>query len=492
MSNLLSGILAIIIALTSMCGGLSGASLEKAVILDAAISVDGDVSPLMALFGQGNEEQAAQMSAVFSGIFDLLKALSVRFTADKTTGRMDVLVNGESVADASVKANDAGDGWVAVSSLFPSTALTVTQDTIKQMQGSVVPVKVPGSSSFDMDILKELDMQSVMESVTEAVGGLMQTLQESVGEAEAGSFEINGVEYTVKIPVNLTTKQLGVALITAAQKVLSNESLAAFLAKNAPQFSAEKLDETLANIQNQDESQMTPMDIAQYANENGDSCFTIRIGAEEQALNILAAMAGGVINISVNGMGADIAVVVDPAAKSLSVSGTFASGEQTAALNLQVTSVSETEKNFAFSLTAARAAIGLNLTVIKGENRYDFSGNLSISMIPIAVSGFVAASEGSADVELTLSIPLSQETPPTVTLRGSMSQGEVPAVVTEGLNTVAFESMQQEEGEALNAEIMQSIGTLMQSLQTQFPIIQMLMMQQAQPVVVEEAAPAGE
>ena len=47
MTNLFSGILAIIIALTSMCGGLAGSNLEKAVNLEGGITLDGELSTLI-------------------------------------------------------------------------------------------------------------------------------------------------------------------------------------------------------------------------------------------------------------------------------------------------------------------------------------------------------------------------------------------------------------------------------------------------------------
>ena len=84
MSSILSGILAVIIALTSMCGGMGSAGVEKAVIVDAAAYVDGDLSPLLQGIAGGDEESLSEIVSTVKEISDLLKALSLRFSADQS------------------------------------------------------------------------------------------------------------------------------------------------------------------------------------------------------------------------------------------------------------------------------------------------------------------------------------------------------------------------------------------------------------------------
>ena len=490
MTNLFSGILAIIIALTSMCGGLAGSNLEKAVNIEGGITLDGELSTLIAGFtGMQDEEQLAQINATVDGIKDLLKAITVRFTADKTTGQMATLVNGEPAATFTVQANEAGDGWNVISSLFPTTMLSVPQATIDQASSSVST-----SFSFDMDALKELDMQAVSQTVTAAVGELVATLQASVGEPETGSWEISGVEYTTKIPFNITSKEVGVLVLSTVKKIVSDESLAAFLAKNLPGFSTEGLDSTLENLQNKDESEITPLNAGTYSNEAGDTCLSIVFGTEEQTVaQLIAATTGSVVNVTLSAAGMlDAAIVIDNEARKYSVNMTATMNGQAISVNGAFTVLSENQFSVEASVLAGQTAIGLNLTVTKGEGRTDFEGNLSVSMIPIMLKGYVASSEEGGELELTLAIPLSQDGYPTVTIKGAMTYVDTPAFNAEGLNVVPFDALQQEEtGSAFAAELQGSLMSLLENLKAQFPIIEALMQGAAQQtVVVEEAVPA--
>ena len=490
MTNLFSGILAIIIALTSMCGGLAGSNLEKAVNIEAGITLDGDLGTLVAGFsGVQDEEQLAQINATVDGIKDLLKAIGLSFTADKTTGQMAVLVNGDPAATFTVQANEAGDGWNAISTLFPTTMLSVPQATLDQVSSSMT-----SSFSFDMDALKELDMQAVSQTVTAAVGELIATLQASVGEPETGSWEISGVEYTTKIPFNMTSKELGVLLLGTVKKIVSDETLAAFLAKSIPSFSTEGLDATLENLQNKDEAEITPLTAGMYSNEAGDTCISAVFGTEEQTVaQFIAATTGSVVNVTLNAAGmVDAAIVIDNEAKKYSLNMTASMNGQAISVNGAFTVLSENQFSVEASVLAGQTAIGLNLTVTKGEGRTDFEGNLSVSMIPIMLKGYVASSEEGGELELTLAVPLSQDAYPTVTIKGVMTYVDTPAFNAEGLNVVSFDALQQEEtGAAFAAEIQEGLGSLLGSLAAQFPIIGALMQGGAQQtVVVEEAAPA--
>ena len=497
MNNLLSGILAIIIALTSMCGGLANSNVEKAMIIDAGITFDGDATTLLSgMMQTGGEDQTEQINATIDGIKELLKAITLRFQADKTTGQMAVLINGEPASSLTVKANDAGDGWNVISTLFPSSMLTVTQATIDQMQNSFMKTGSQ-SSSLDLDMLKQLDVQALTQVVSEAFGEVAAGFTGSAGEPETGSWEIDGVVYTTKVPYNITTKEAGLLILNAVKKVMSEETLSALLTKINPSFSVASLDEAIQQLQDGDESTMQPLAIAAYANEDGNNCMEITLGTEEEGLDFILAQAASITKVSLKGLGLDSAITIDGENKTVNFNVTIASGDKTVVVSGTLAAVSDSEFSIAFSITTAKdntpkSAISANLSLAMSEGRFDVNGNLSFNYIPVTIKGFVTTAEDRTDLELALSIPMSADAPPTLTIKGSMTYGDAPAFDADGLNIVPFEA--QESGEILGAEIQESIGALLENLRTQFPIIEALMSSMGGstegPVVVEDAVPA--
>ena len=130
MTSILSVVLAIMMALTGMCG--TAAKDGQPVSVEAGLVLDGDLSILMA----GSGDQAEQMAPAMEALKSLLNALSIRFAADSSTAQMDILLNGTSAASLSAKAEE--DGWAVVSSLFPTSMLTVKNETLAQFNTTPV------------------------------------------------------------------------------------------------------------------------------------------------------------------------------------------------------------------------------------------------------------------------------------------------------------------------------------------------------------------
>ena len=122
MTNFLSGILAVVFALTSLCGGVAGIGTEHPVTTEIGVALDGDLSMLTGSFGAG---QSADAVGVIAKLFS---ALTIRLSADAAAGQMQVKLNGNPVASLSVQKQE--DGWAVVSDLFPSTKLTVKNESL--------------------------------------------------------------------------------------------------------------------------------------------------------------------------------------------------------------------------------------------------------------------------------------------------------------------------------------------------------------------------
>ena len=116
--NFLSGILAIIIALTSLSGGLVTGGADRPFTVEFGIEqLEGDPASLGV---------AGQSEATTSAVMKLLGLISFRLSANGTAARMDVKLNGDPAASFAVQKQDGG--WAAVSDLFPSLMLTVKDE----------------------------------------------------------------------------------------------------------------------------------------------------------------------------------------------------------------------------------------------------------------------------------------------------------------------------------------------------------------------------
>ena len=98
--NFLSGILAIIIAITSMCGGLMTGGADKPFTVELGFEqLEGDPSSVGV---------AGQSPAVTSAVMKLIGLISFRLSASGTTGRLDVKLSGDPAASLAVRKQDGG------------------------------------------------------------------------------------------------------------------------------------------------------------------------------------------------------------------------------------------------------------------------------------------------------------------------------------------------------------------------------------------------
>ena len=134
MSNLFSGILAVIIALVSMCGGLTNAQVDKPVSIEISANLDGDFSSM------------GESAAMVQPLLGLIGELTIGFAADPAgVGELRVSRSGAKLASFAVQKQEDGS-WVAVSNLFPSYAITVKDETVQAMTSQMMGASNPLSS----------------------------------------------------------------------------------------------------------------------------------------------------------------------------------------------------------------------------------------------------------------------------------------------------------------------------------------------------------
>ena len=422
-TDILSGILAIIIALTSMCGGLMNSGAGQPVSAEISVNVDGDLS-MLGVDGQSEEVTAA--------VTKLLSVLSIRLSADADAGQFQVKLAGDPVSSLSVKKQD--DGWAAVSSLFPSTMLTVKNETLTALTSAA------GSSAA---LPGNVDQEAILAAVQAPFDEMMEAFRQKTGDPETGSFALGGVEFSRKTPYNITTKEALVLILTAVRTIANDEKIAALLAQAAPDYSPESLDQSLEDLKNQDESELPVLSVAEYGNDAGDTAFELSLEREGQLVSILSVTSGQVTRIDIS--------VQDQ----------------------------------------------MNASLVLDEENKEYSLDLSFSAYEgtITLKGSLKVQDERSDLEALLTMPAGGGIPMSLKISAAIT-GDAPVFeAAEGLKEIALETLMQDEDAqtAVSTEVSQSLMLMMLKISKEYPEIVTIMTPSGagQGTVVEEA-PAAE
>lgn len=428
MNQFLSVFLAIAVMLSGFGGMISpsgdpvsveislGAAIDPAMLSSVIPSTDADAS--------GEAASAAPTAdSIAEMIQKLTAALSLRIAAEKDAGEFQILLNGEPAA--TVASRKAADGSVeVVSSLLPTTKLTVSAETMNMLASSMNPVNALGS----------VDTAALTAAVTDALNALLADIAEKTGEPETGSFSVHGGEYTVKTPLNITTKELALAVLNCAKTILANETVASALTQVEAKVSADSLDETIANLESQDEAEMPVTAAAVYTNEAGDSCMDFELTKDDQNVDVAVINAADITTVYVAAMNQlELSLVVDPTASSMILEGSFDANGQTANLSL---SLSELEGQSVLHLTVAYGAaenpsvtLQISGTVTPGKGvtaAFDAE-----TLKPVAFESLMSADENSEEAAalgqefqtgiMTALMSLISVVPEAASLLGTMS-----------------------------------------------------------------------
>ena len=166
-------------------------------------------------------------------------------------------------------------GLLVGSDLFPNSVISLSGEAMQSMMQKA-------TESFDPE-----QMQEILNAILPAVTELSEKLQASMGEPEAVSMTFEDVEFTVKTPVNLTTKEAGLLLLNLVKGVLGNDSMKKLLEKipNAAD-AAKKLDSTIADLEAKKDEDLPALTMAVYANEAGNTLVDIALEKDEQKLTV--------------------------------------------------------------------------------------------------------------------------------------------------------------------------------------------------------------
>ena len=422
--NFLPGILAIIIAITSMCGGLMNSDADKPFTVEFGIEqLEGDPSSVSI---------AGQSETVTTAVMKLIGLISFRLSANGTTGRMDVMLNGDPAASLAAQKQDGG--WAVVSDLFPSDMLTVKDESLASItaaQGSSVP-SVPDG----------MDPAALLASVQEPFEKMMESFRGKAGEPETGAFTVGGTAFTQKTPYNVTTKEALELVITTAKTILEDESVASLVAQVRPDLTPASLDQTLEDIRAQDDSEQPVLSMAEYSNEAGNAALEITLEKDGEGISFISVTSGSVTSVSVKVLGMlDGLLVIDPESRQYSLELQLAADE------------------------------GL-----------------------VRVAGALSVGDESSDLSVDFSLPAG-ETPLSGKINARFSWEEPVFEAAEGLEVTPVEDLlsSEEAASSFNTKVMQGLLKLLLVKAREYPeLVTLLTPSDDSPATVVEESPAEE
>lgn len=415
--NLISVILTIIMAFTGICGGLQGAGVKDGYSVELKASLDGDLSAMIP-----DENTAKQVSLVQS----LLDAISLRLVAGPESGQLDINGDEGNLASLSVKKQEDGS-WASVSTLFPSSIVTVSSEFINAAMAQVGGL-LPGSAAGLPGTAANVDLSGILAEIQPQLTEMIVSYTSAFGETETGSFTIQGVEYTKRTPFTMTAKEAVTLALTTLKTILENQGVQSLLSSVSPGFSTSGLDDTLENIQNTSEEDAPVLNAAKYENEDGDNCFDLSLSKDPLSILFTLATSKGITRATLKyGEQLDASFEMDPTARS-----------------------------FALNVTAVPAP-GQNVAV-----------NASLKL--------TGADSGTLQLDLNVPMPLSAKAiGAKVEIKFSKA---VPVFeASEDLKTVVLDQLKDgsDEMTSLNAELVVGLSTVALRLMNKVPAIRDLL-----------------
>ena len=259
MTQAFSILTAIIMALSGICGAMGSLGITQPVSVEVGLGVDDSIDGILA--GTPVEGLAAALPK-------LLERTTLRTALSPSGMQSELRVDGTSLLSVSMQKQE--DGWALATGLLPQTSLTVKQETLDQMQSQITSSAVGGGSV--KDFLEKLNLQAILPVVITAGLQLSTAFEETFGEPETGAFTVNDVEYTEKSVSSLTLQEAEGLLLDAAQKILSDENVAAAFAAFGMQPPALSGLDFTANIPADAE-----FSVVRYAGEGGKTCLEISL-----------------------------------------------------------------------------------------------------------------------------------------------------------------------------------------------------------------------
>lgn len=273
-------ILAILLALamTLGCAGALAEMPDAAELAAGGVTVTGSITlnqeSILGLAAIGGADLDDSSAAAAGLLVNIINALGVKAVVANNGAQLDVTLKDGTLASLTLNATE--EGLVIAADVIPDYVFTVKMETvmalIEQLQ-SMLPA--------------DLDADAIAAAIAPHLQTLFETISAKVGEAEQGEYNVNGHDFTVKVPVNITLKELASAIVGALKGIAEEEAVAPLLSM-VPGFDADAIAQTLEQIESSDEAELPVLDAALYSNENGDSYLAVELKRDEQSITLYA------------------------------------------------------------------------------------------------------------------------------------------------------------------------------------------------------------
>lgn len=274
--------LSVLMALVMAFACIGGVFAEGTGTLNIEAEVHIDKDALLSL--PGTTEENKQQIALAA---DLLNVLKANLLTDGKVFQISLKAEDDALLDIGLKAD--GQGITLSSSLLGSKVIYLSAEVMKQlMQAGQAgqSAQIPGGFNVQeiTEVIKGLDKEQIAKDVSECVQDFSAKIQAKVGEPETGSYEVDGMVFTTKVPVNLTFDELMEMVITFAKNIVTKDSLSPLmkvLAKDKDVGAA--LDKKIEEIKNMPAEEKFDMNIAVYSNETGDTYLAADVSRKAKA-----------------------------------------------------------------------------------------------------------------------------------------------------------------------------------------------------------------
>lgn len=280
MNSFLTIMLAVIMAFAPLGG--STVKLDEPISFDVSMKLDAEA--VMALASDTGAEIPEETQRSFKAIGDILNAITFEGVVANDAVELSVLTGESSVLSAGVKYND--DGAVIASSLLGSQVVTVTDETIRKMQEEQMNSAAQSMSFADyrslMDAMRQLDKEQIEKDCVEAGDKLAAAIEQKKGETETGEFTVDGMIFTGKTPVSVTSAEFVELLLNSFKELVQKDSLKP-ITQNSGKEIAVRIDEMIENLKESPEEQQPKLELAIYTDANGSAYYVCDMSDPEDS-----------------------------------------------------------------------------------------------------------------------------------------------------------------------------------------------------------------
>ena len=244
MKKLLALLLALLLATSCVSALAAMPDLENGVTVAAAMNFDAEA--VMALATQAGEDFGNLPEEAMTAAFGIINNLGVKAAVKGTDAQIDLLLKDASVLALNLGVNESG--IVVTCDAIPNYAFTISAETIQQLMNQIAESMPKG--------LDGIDPEALGEAIGSRLGALIQEVLAKAGETETGSFNVDGMDFNARIPLNITTKELALLTMNFVKDVLNDPAFAPVLGMIGDQLNLEDLDDAIQELEGLDEAQM--------------------------------------------------------------------------------------------------------------------------------------------------------------------------------------------------------------------------------------------